>query len=43
LIVWSAPRVLTPLADVGYDSKVFFIPPGWCLSTRLRSAQTWRG
>ena len=30
-------------ADVGYESKVFLIPPGWCLSTRLRSAQTWRG
>jgi transposase len=27
---------------VGYESKVFLIPPGWCLSTRLRSARTWR-
>jgi transposase len=30
-------------ADVGYESKVCLIPPGWCLSTRLRSAPTWRG
>jgi len=29
-------------AGVGYESKVFLIPPGWCLSTRLRSARTWR-
>lgn len=30
-------------ADVGYESKVCLIPPGWCLSTKLRSAPTWRG
>jgi hypothetical protein len=30
-------------ADVGYESKVCLILPGWCLSTRLRSAPTWRG
>jgi transposase len=30
-------------ADVGSESKVCLIPPGWCLSTRPRSAQTWRG
>jgi len=30
-------------ADVGYESKVCLTPPGWCLSTRQRSAPTWRG
>jgi transposase len=30
-------------ADVGYESKVCLIPPGWCFSTRLRLAPTWRG
>ena len=30
-------------ADVGYESKVFLILPGWCFSTRLQSAQTWCG
>src|ERR1700681_769657 len=30
-------------ADVGYESKVCLTPPGWCSSTRLRSAPTWRG
>ena len=30
-------------ADVGYESKACLIPPGWCLSTRLRSARTWCG
>jgi hypothetical protein len=30
-------------ADVGYESKVFLIPPVWCFSTKLQSAQTWRG
>jgi transposase len=30
-------------AAVGYESKVFLIQRGWCLSTRLPSAPTWRG
>jgi transposase len=30
-------------ADVGSESKGCLIPPGWCLSTRPRLAQTWRG
>ena len=30
-------------ADVGYESKACLIPPGWCLSTRPRSAPTWCG
>ena len=30
-------------ADVGCESKACLIPPGWCLSTRLRSARTWCG
>ena len=30
-------------ADVGSESKGCLIRPGWCLSTRPRSAQTWRG
>ena len=28
-------------ADAGYESKACLIPPGWCLSTRLRLAPTW--
>ena len=30
-------------ADVGCESKACLIQPGWCLSTRLRSARTWCG
>ena len=30
-------------ADVGYESKVCLIPPGWCLSTRLPSVPILRG
>src|SRR5258708_5402484 len=30
-------------ADVGAESKACLLPPGWCLPTRPRSAQTWRG
>ena len=30
-------------AAVGYESKVFLIQRGWCLSTRLPSAPIWRG
>jgi hypothetical protein len=26
-------------ADVGYESKACLIPPGWCFSTRRRSAR----
>jgi len=29
--------------DVGSASKASLIPPGWCLSTRLRPAPTWCG
>jgi transposase len=30
-------------ADAGSESKACLILPGWCLSTRLRSARTWCG
>jgi transposase len=30
-------------ADVGYESKVCLIPPGWCLSTRLPLVPILRG
>jgi len=39
----GSERMWRALADVGSESKVCLIPPGWYLSTRLRSAQTWRG
>ncbi len=39
----GSERTLREHADVGYKSKVFLIPPGSFLSTRLRSAQIWRG
>ena len=29
--------------DVGCESKACLIPPGWCLSMRLRSAPIWCG
>jgi transposase len=29
--------------DAGSESKACLILPGWCLSTRLRSARTWYG
>ena len=35
--MWSAR------ADVGSESKACLIPPGWCLSTKRRSAPTWCG
>jgi transposase len=28
-------------ADAGYESKACLIPPGWCLSMRLRLAPIW--
>jgi transposase len=39
----GSERMWREHADVGSESKVCLIPPGWCLSTRPRSAQTWRG
>src|SRR5262249_16072006 len=39
----DSERTWPARADVGCESKACLIPPGWCLSTRLRSAPTWRG
>ena len=36
-------QTLRERAAVGYESKVFLIQRGWCLSTRLPSAPTWHG
>jgi transposase len=39
----GSERMWREHADVGSESKVCLTPPGWYLSTRLQSAQTWRG
>jgi len=39
----GSERTLHEHADLGYESKVFLIPVGSLLSTRLRSAQIWCG
>ena len=36
-------QTLRERAAGGYESKVFLIRRGWCLSTRLPSAPIWRG
>ena len=38
----GSERMWREHADVGSENKVCLIPPGWCLSTRPRSAQIWR-
>jgi transposase len=37
----DSERTWLVCADVGYESKACLIPPGWCLSMRLRSAPIW--
>ena len=39
----GSARMWRERADVGCESKACLIPPGWCLSTRPRSAPTWCG